>query len=236
MNTPTLEFRLSFHVPGTDVASLAAGTTVLAALQKMLSEHGCELKLDAIYPTQKRAEDTLSCTGAGTPVETRPDTPETRAADTASEQQEAAEAAAEPPAPEPEKPKRSRKAAEPKAETPPVQEQPAPEPELEKAPEAPAADLMDGSVCCEHLSVLHRTGGAEAAAAKIPGGWAVIPGLIQARGYSGLTAIKAALKVPETAAQATADVNAILAEARASYAGLEQAIAAKKEAEASELD
>lgn len=77
MNTPTLEFRLSFHVPGSDVASLAAGTAVLAALQKTLSEHGCTMTLHFICPTS----------------DPTPDTPETRAADTAVEQQEAVEAA-----------------------------------------------------------------------------------------------------------------------------------------------
>lgn len=236
MNTPTLEFKLSFHVPGSDVAAMALGTAVAAAVEKTLSEHGCAMTLNFVCPSSVAwsKNGLVKLPGDGVSVETRPDTPETRAEDAAAEQQEAAEAAAEPPTPEPEKPKRTRKVAEPKTETPPAQEQPAPEPE--KAPEAPAADLMDGSICSETLLTLHRTGGAEAAAAKIPGGWAVIPGLIQARGYSGLAAVKAALKVSETAAQATADVNAILAEARASYAGLEQAIAAKREAEASELD
>ncbi len=214
----TTELTFSFRVPGCGIASALAGLIIAARVEKLLSENGCALQLGHIHSVRYAP---VTCETVRAEPDTNP-APETPAP---------AEAT---PAPEPEKPKRTRKAAEPKPETPPVQEQPAPEPE--KAPEAPAADLMDGNICCEHLTELYRTGNSEAAAAKIPGGWTAIPGFIQARGYTGLTAIKAALNAPETAAKATADVNAILAEARASYAELEKTIAAKKEAEASELD
>lgn len=129
------------------------------------------------------------------------------------------------PAPEPEKPKRRAKAEPAKAPEP---EPPAPkEPEPPQAAATPAPDPADGVIHCERLVSIHRTGRSAAAAAHMPQ-WNAVTEAINAAGYNGSAAIKAALADPKTAAQAAADVVAIRAECEKALTDLEEAIAAKK--------
>ena len=210
----TTELTFSFCVPGCGIASALTGLALAAQIEKLLSENGCVLQLGHIYPHRSNP-----VTGE-TEVAAAPDAPETPAP---------AEAT---PAPEPEKPKRTRT---PK-ETPPAAkepEAPAPQPEPEKQPEAPQAaatpapDPANGIICCEKLATIHRTGRAAAAAGGMPQ-WNGVTEAITSAGYSGVTAIKAALGEPKTAAQAAADVTAILSKCEESLAELEATIAAKK--------
>lgn len=216
--TPTTEIILSFRVPGTDVAAALAGLAVAAQIEKLLSDNGCAMQLSGIYPRTARWGETATegdC--AERAICVNPETPAP------------AEAT---PAPEPEKPKRTRtpKESPPAAKEP---EAPAPQPEPEKQPEAPqaaatpAADPANGIICCEKLHVIHRAGRSAAATASMPQ-WNGVTEAITAAGYVGVTAIKAALGDPKTAAQAAADVTAILAVCEQSLADLEATIAAKK--------
>ena len=219
--TQTTEITFSFRVPGCGIASALSGLAIAAQIEKLLSDNGCALQLGHIYPYQTNPVGLVTGETADAAEADKTPEPETPAP---------AEAT---PAPEPDKPKRTRT---PKAETPPAAkepEAPAPQPEPEKQPETPQAaatpapDPANGIVCCEKLAGIHRTGRSAAAAAFMPQ-WNAVTEAIVAAGYNSVAAIRAALGEPKTAAQAAADVTAILSKCEKSLAELEATIAAKK--------
>lgn len=217
----TTELTFSFRVPGTGVASALAGLAIAAQVEKLLSENGCALRLAGIYSR-------YSCP----PGEwVSPECSALPAVAAALETLETPAPAEATPAPEPEKPKRRAKAEPAKA--------PEPEPPASKEPQAaatPAPDPANGTICCERLVSIHRTGRSAAAAGGVPQ-WNAVTEAITAAGYTGVAAIRAALADPKTAAQAAADVTAIVAECEKALTDLEAAIAAKKaKADEDELD
>lgn len=223
----TTELTFSFRVPGCGIASALSGLALAAQIEKLLSENGCALQLGHIYTGTPRVGTEVTLASSDPAVQERI----TEGAAALSAEYGAPAGPAETtPAPEPEKPKRTRAPKElpAKGSAPP-----APQPE---EPAAPACGLKDGNVCCEILRTLHRTGRSAAAAGGMPQ-WNGVTEAIVAAGYTGVTAITAALAEPKTAAKALEDVNAIADACERSLAELEAAIAAKKaKSEAAEID
>jgi hypothetical protein len=229
----TTELTFSFRVPGCGIASALAGLAIAAQIEKLLSENGCVLRFTGIYPTLSEpvTGETADAAEAATQKRIAEGATALSAGYGASAELAPTEAT---PAPEPEKSKRRAKAEPAKAPEP--EKQPEKQPEPPQAAATPAPDPANGIICCEKLAGIHRAGRSAAAVAFMPQ-WNGVTEAITAAGYSGVTAIKAALGDPKTAAQAAADVTAILAVCEQSLADLEATIAAKKaKADADDLD